>query len=245
MSRKLIGLTALAVSALLIVGCTRSASTAPLPTPTLEAFPQPEATATGMGLIEQLATQTAMASLNQPEGTQTTPEAVDPNVTPTETPLGGVPALPTLAGSNGATALPSPTPGNPIPTTVTIPQVTAGPTVQTVLPTSGSYTLQAGEFPYCIARRFNLDPQELLKLNGLSENVLYSPGLSVKLPTTGNPFPGQRSLIAHPASYTVNSGDTIYGIACKYGDVDPSNIASVNGLTAPYTLSVGQTLQIP
>ncbi|HJS20048.1 MAG TPA: LysM domain-containing protein, partial [Anaerolineales bacterium] len=32
----------------------------------------------------------------------------------------------------------------------------------------GTYTLQAGEFVYCIARRFNVNPDETLSLNGLA-----------------------------------------------------------------------------
>ena len=108
-----------------------------------------------------------------------------------------------------------------------------------------TYTLQRGEFPFCIARRFNVDPAELLQINGISSYSIVQTGMVLRIPKTGNPFPGNRALQPHPAKYTVGGGDTIYTIACAFGDVDPDAIAYVNGLTAPYRLSVGQELQIP
>lgn len=245
MSRKFFGLTALALFTLLLAACTRSASTAPLPTPTIEGLPMAEPTATGMGLIEQLATQTAMAALLNPETTPT-PDgtaAADATETPTDSIV-----LPTLPGGTSqpgdATSLPSPTPG--IAQASTAVAGTPAPTLVIGIPASGTYTLQAGEFPYCIARRFNLDPEALLTLNGISSSQTYfTPGTVLKLPSGGQPFPGSRALRSHPANHVVSSGETIYSIACKYGDVDPANIAATNGLSAPYTLTVGQTLQIP
>jgi hypothetical protein len=34
-------------------------------------------------------------------------------------------------------------------------------------------------------------------------------------------------------------------VACRYGDVDPMGIAAANGLSSPYTLTPGTTIQIP
>jgi LysM repeat protein len=115
-------------------------------------------------------------------------------------------------------------------------------------PTPGipaSWTLQKGEHPYCIARRFNVNPDEMLRLNGLSANSTFFGGMVLKIPQTGNPFPANRSLRAHPTTYTVASGDTIYSIACLFGEVDPYAIAAANGLSSPYTLTAGQSLHIP
>ena len=127
--------------------------------------------------------------------------------------------------------------------TTPLPSATSAPATPLTKP--GTYTLQAGEFPYCIARRFNLDLDELLALNGLSASQIYDPGTVLKIPSSGKPFAADRSIIDHPATYTVLLNDTIYSIACKYGDVDPLAIASHNGLQAPYTLAVGTTLNIP
>jgi LysM repeat protein len=128
-----------------------------------------------------------------------------------------------------ATNTPEPTEVIPIPT-VTKPT---------------EYTLQQGEFLYCIARRFNLNPQDLLAVNNIAEGQLVSPGTTLQIPQTGS-WPGEtRTLKPHPTAHTVTAGDTIYSIACEYGDVTPEAIIAVNQLEEPYTLTAGQTLQIP
>jgi LysM repeat protein len=43
----------------------------------------------------------------------------------------------------------------------------------------------------------------------------------------------------------VSSGETIYSIACYYGDVSPEAIIALNGLEEPYKLTAGQKLNIP
>jgi LysM repeat protein len=76
-------------------------------------------------------------------------------------------------------------------------------------------------------------------------NSQVQTGATLKIPQTGNPFVTDRSLKDHPTSYTVVAGDTIYTVACKFGDVGPDMIILVNGLQSPYTLSAGSTIQIP
>lgn len=107
------------------------------------------------------------------------------------------------------------------------------------------YTLQEGEFPFCIARRFNLDPQSLLSLNNLGPNDLLEPGTVLQIPQTGTWTGEGRVRNPHPTTHTVLAGETIYSIACYYGDVSPEAIIAVNGLQEPYDLTPGQTLDIP
>ena len=169
------------------------------------------------------AAYTALAQTMQPGGsTVATVETPVQTSTgywdPTATPTTYI-LLPTVGGVPGAS---TPTPG--IPTT---------------------YTLQQGEFPYCIARRLNIDPDELLSLNNLVDGALYQPGLVLTIPQTGHTFPGTRALRTHPGTYTVQLDDTIYRIACVYGDVDPIYLAAYNGIAAPYTLTTGSVLSIP
>ena len=142
------------------------------------------------------------------------------------------------------------------PTTLisTSPESTATATlaVSGTLPTSApvgsrpsTYTLKPGEFPFCIARRFDVDPDALLSLNGLSSGSIYYPNLTLQIPQSGS-FPGTRALRNHPATYTVaGTNQTVYGVACLFGDVDPAAIAQANNISVDATLTSGQQLNIP
>jgi LysM repeat protein len=236
MSKKFL-LVLLMVLALSLSACTRAASSASTGTPTPKVnFPKPLATS-GMNAIEIAGTQTAVATAGMPmptaAGTAKTPVDVL-----TITPLAG-----TLPTAVVITPLPSLTPAVLATAIVStpVPHVTAGPIVK-----PGTYVLHQGEFPYCLARRFNVNPEELLTLNGLSSSQSeYTPGMTISIPQSGGTFPGQRSRRAHPTQHTVLTGDTIYSIACDFGDVDPMGIVSVNGLSGSYALTVGSTIQIP
>lgn len=108
-----------------------------------------------------------------------------------------------------------------------------------------TYTLHKGEFPYCLARRFNINQDSLLTLNGLSINVQLPAGYTLQIPQSAGPFFGPRALKAHPSNYTVLAGDTFYSIACLFGDVDPRAIAVANGMGVSESLSAGKVIQIP
>jgi LysM repeat protein len=160
---------------------------------------------------------------------------------------GGVVTIPTVQPAGGTVI---PTVGaSGVPTQVSVPP-TPKPTKAIIVfkPTPGipkKYQLQKGEFPFCIARRFNVDIGELLAQNGLSVNSVVPVGKVLLIPQSGNSFDGPRALIKHPTDYTVVSGDTIYSIGCKFGDVDPNAIIAVNALKSPYTLKVGKSIYIP
>ena len=143
----------------------------------------------------------------------------------------------------------------PTPTLTLSPTLTAAltqiatestPTLTPTEPRPVAYALQKGEYPYCIARRFNVDPGELLVLNGmLNRNTFYA-GTVLQIPQTGKPFPGERRQNAHPAMYTVASAnETIFTIACQFGDVDPLVIAQANEIAIDSALYAGQQLNIP
>jgi LysM repeat protein len=246
------------LAALPLTGCQKSYAPAPKATPTLlsNGFSTPLPTDSAMNDLVAMGEQTATAAAQQ-----TAAAPVDVETTPvTDGAVTVTPASETP--ENDATELPSPTPTLPViatntPTiapTVAAPSPTAIPTTKTsptTPPNNGmpvTYSLQQGEFPYCIARRFDVNPDELLTLNGLTpdQGHIYYPGFTLKIPQTGHPFPTTRALHPHPTTYTVNSEDeTIYSVACYYGDIDPMLIVQANHLIAPYTLHVGQTLQIP
>lgn len=119
----------------------------------------------------------------------------------------------------------------------------ATPTVYIESP--NTYTLREGEHPYCIARRFDIHPDDLLDANGLTRDTLVFPGEKLDIPQNARPFAGERALLLHPTTYSVVAGDTLYTIACKFGDVDPNVIAEINGIDVDATLTIGQILDIP
>lgn len=151
------------------------------------------------------------------------------------------------------------TSGSPSPTVTHYWDLTVTPTSSIILPTTQNnptvptptvgrpttYTLQSGDFPYCIARRFNVDPDELMALNNLTDGMILQPGLVLNIPQTGKSFPGERALRPHPTTYTVQLDDTIYKVACLFGDVDPIYLAAYNAIPSPYTLTTGRVLNIP
>ena len=193
-------------------------------------FATPLTGATQMTDVEIFATGTAAAAL------QTTTPAT---------------ALSTVIGATAqASATSTPIIGITSPaTTPTSTLAVSGTLINTALPAGpkpATYTLQNGEFVFCIARRFNVDPDETLALNGLFDSETIYPGLVLKIPQSGKAFPGNRMLRTHPATYTVtSSNETIYGVACEFGDIDPSVIAQVNGLSVRAALTSGQQLSIP
>ncbi len=106
-----------------------------------------------------------------------------------------------------------------------------------------SVVVQKGETCYCLARRYNVNPADLTSANAACSGTL-DPGTTITIPQSGS-FPADRALKPHPTSYTVTYGETIFSIACEFGDADPNLIIAANGLVEPYTLSSGQVLYIP
>jgi LysM repeat protein len=221
------------IAGLTLAACERSASVSPVATATTSGdIPFPVVTQSQIMKDILAATQTAEAM----SGTITTSSL--PGVatsTPafmytTATPSSGMLVTPGTAATS--TPLPTATP-------TAIAYATATPGIPT------SYTLQPGEFPYCIARRFNVDPGALLSANGLSTNSQVSPGTVLSIPQNTTWSYGSRALKSHPTSYTVAYGDTVYTIACAFGDADPNIILAANGLSSGSTLTQGQVIQIP
>jgi LysM repeat protein len=131
---------------------------------------------------------------------------------------------------------------------LTSPTPTIEPTEVIIIPTMtvpAEYTIQAGELVYCLGRRFDVDPDDIISLNGLSADGALDIGDVLEIPTSGSWSYGPRRLMDHPTTYTVEAGDTIYTIACAFGDVYPEEIIAANKLEEPYDLTAGETINIP
>jgi hypothetical protein len=132
------------------------------------------------------------------------------------------------------------------PTATPVPTEEDGDTdVVLEYPVPDTYTLRSGEHIYCLARRFNILPDDIVDYNGYEYGTLLFPGDVILIPPAGRPYIGNRALQYHPTDYTAIFGDTLYSIACLFGDVDPRSIAAANDLDVDQTLTPGTVLQIP
>jgi LysM repeat protein len=100
--------------------------------------------------------------------------------------------------------------------------------------------VQSGVSLYGIAQRHGVSPRTLLTANGLSLTSVIHPGQRLTIPTPAtNPPPP-----ADSRTYTVQSGDSLYGIAQRHG-VTPRTLLTANGLTLTSVIHPGQRLTIP
>lgn len=227
------------IVATLIAGCNQPYSTPPAVTNTpinpSNLFATPSGN-TGLTDVEIFATQTAQAANPNLLNTATPGGEISQDATFTATPFVQLPASPSPVPSATLAIPPS------LPTsTFAPPPASDGSRPQT-------YTLQSQEFPFCIARRYNLDPDSLLAQNGLNSGTVFYAGYSLNLANVASPFPGNRALRTHPATYTVTGGSdtTVYGVACTFGDVTPDAIVAANpGISLGSVLNAGQMLNIP
>ncbi len=106
------------------------------------------------------------------------------------------------------------------------------------VPEEGGYVVKSGDTLYGIASKFNTTVDEIKKLNNLTSNNL-TVGKSLKIPDSS-------PTIKEPMeenTYTVVSGDTLYGIANKFG-TSVDKLKEMNNLKSN-SLSIGQKLKLP
>ena len=116
--------------------------------------------------------------------------------------------------------------------------------------TSGTYTVQAGDTLYGIARRSGMSLNTLLSLNGLSQSSVIHPGQTLKLSGASNAtvaspvsYKSTASSASTSGTYTVKAGDTLYRIAYNHG-ISLTTLLSINGLSETSTILPGQQLVV-
>ncbi|MBD3166268.1 LysM peptidoglycan-binding domain-containing protein [bacterium] len=100
------------------------------------------------------------------------------------------------------------------------------------------YKVVPGDSPWLIADRFGLSIGELLQANGMSSKDRIHPGDELILPNVD-----PDSAMAKVTYYTVKGGDTLIGIADRYG-ISMGELLRWNNITDPDALAVGQRLII-
>jgi LysM repeat protein len=121
------------------------------------------------------------------------------------------------------------------------------------------HVVRDGESLYAIARRYRMSVPELAALNGIRPSGFLLPGQGLRVPLTRaiNARAGQPALAARDsdgesavlgassegasATYLVQAGDTLYGIATRYG-LDIEGLKARNGLPLDGAIRAGETL---
>jgi LysM repeat protein len=101
------------------------------------------------------------------------------------------------------------------------------------------YIVQPGDTLYSIARRYNTTVEAICRANGIVNPWYIRVGQKLSIPSTA-----VTSSAAGTTTYTVQPGDTLYGIAARFGK-SVWDIIVANNLTDPHLIWVGQVLIIP
>jgi len=109
-------------------------------------------------------------------------------------------------------------------------------TVSVATAQNRTHVVQPGETLGSIAIRYGVTVDELAFVNGITNPNLIYPGQVLIIPNTGQS--------GSTTSYTVVVGDTLFGIARRFGTT-VTTLATLNGLRDADVLFVGQVLLIP
>ena len=100
------------------------------------------------------------------------------------------------------------------------------------------YVVQRGDTLSSIAAKYGITYQEIVKYNNMSNPNLIKTGQRIKIPA-------KKTAASKPDKiYVVKRGDTLSGIASKYGTTYQV-LANYNGISNPNLIKVGQQIKIP
>ncbi|MFV0250157.1 MAG: LysM peptidoglycan-binding domain-containing protein [Bacilli bacterium] len=97
------------------------------------------------------------------------------------------------------------------------------------------YQIQVGENLDSLVKKFGTTKEELMKLNGFNEKDFNVAGSYIIVPVSED---------SKYITYTVQNGDSIYGISRTY-NIDPNLLFKINGLDSGDFIYPGQKILIP
>lgn len=113
------------------------------------------------------------------------------------------------------------------------------PTPEQPAPATGTYTVVAGDTLSSIAARYGTTYQHLADINHIADPNKIYPGQIIHLDSSAPTAPANQG-----TTYTVVAGDTLSGIAQRYG-TSYQTLAAMNGIANPNLIKVGQVLKVP
>ncbi|HEX5790028.1 MAG TPA: LysM peptidoglycan-binding domain-containing protein [Luteolibacter sp.] len=150
--------------------------------------------------------------------------------------------LATLRGPAEAPPAPAPTPE---PAAPAAPAESAAPEAPVA---TSDYTVVAGDNLSKIARKHGCTTQQLAKLNGMQPEGKIHIGQKIKVPANSEAAPTTLEPAPEPAkpaaTYTIQEGDTYYGIARKL-NIPVNKLMAANPNIKPNQLAKGRTIQLP
>ncbi len=99
------------------------------------------------------------------------------------------------------------------------------------------YKVQIGDTLASVANKVGISIDELSKINGIMMGTSLNPGDNIIVPNRTDEN-------MYFTKYRVNNGDTIYGIARRYG-IDPKNLLRLNGLNENDVIYQGDLIFVP
>jgi LysM repeat protein len=212
-------------------------------------------------IVLMIALALALAGCNRerpaPTSTSSTPTLKLGTVTPA--PPGAAVTkvtLPSQTGQPSGAATPVPlTQGSPVPPTAASLTTSTPPAAASQAPSSGSttvrsadestYVIQRGDTLAKIATRYGVTVKQLTDLNGIKNPNMIVPGQTLKIPGTTTTVTAATSAPSGAQkTYTVQAGDSLAGIASKFG-VTVQALQQTNNITNPDQIYTGQILKIP
>ena len=124
------------------------------------------------------------------------------------------------------------------------------PAAKAVTGKGGTHKVAAGETFNALALKYGVSAKDLARANNLSDQqiALIKPGQTLVIPGAGKAESrtAPKSAGAKVIKHKVASGDTLYGLARKYG-ISAKDLAKANNLDNKQmaTLRLGQTLLVP
>ncbi|MCT3443767.1 LysM peptidoglycan-binding domain-containing protein [Limosilactobacillus fermentum] len=111
-----------------------------------------------------------------------------------------------------------------------------------------NYTVKSGDTLSAIASRYGMTVNALVTLNGIKKANLIYPGQVLRVADSGAGSTVTKRATTPITSmgvqaYTVRYGDTLSGIASRYG-TSTSTLASINGISNPNWIYPGQVLKL-
>ena len=109
---------------------------------------------------------------------------------------------------------------------------------------TSSHQVQKGETLYSISRKYGISVGELCSANNISTSSVIKTGQTLKIPTKNSSSTKNSEKIEKTDTYIVKKGDTLYGIAKRFG-VSVETLTIMNKMSGSNTIKVGQSLIVP